>query len=552
MAKAHQSEFRFRRTDTIGAASAEDDTEFLKTCFVETGNYENLKDQQNIRQIVLGRTGSGKSALFEHLKHEEEERVISIEPDNLALNYVSNSSMIKYFSDLGVNLDPFYKLLWRHVLTVEVLRKHFGTYSNSEEGGLWNKIIQMFAKKTTKDKKAKQAVEYLRKWGEKFWEETEYRVKEITTTLERELRSEFGIKLDTFKIGASSEEKKILSDEEKTHVVNRAQHVVSQAQVQDLHQVMNLLESVLSDRQKYYYVLIDRLDEDWIEEKLRYRLIMALMDSLKEISRVPNVKGLVAIRRDLIERVFNLVRAPGFQEEKYQSLYLPMRWSSEQIIEVLDKRVDALVARRYQKGKVVTHRDLLPKQIDKMPMKDFITARTQRPRDVISFFNKCIEVAEGKPQLNVDTLKRAEGEYSRQRLRALGDEWYANYTGLLDFTDILKNRPSSFSLRHVRDEDIADLCLKSAIDHPKEHGTLREHARNVTEDLVSVKDFKRTLFMVFYNVGLIGLKLESFESASWVDEVGQSVSPSEIDDSTHVVVHTTYHRALGIKIEKRK
>lgn len=552
MAKAHQSEFRFRRTDTIGAASAEDDTEFLKTCFVETGNYKNLKDQQNIRQIVLGRTGSGKSALFEHLKHEEEERVISIEPDNLALNYVSNSSMIKYFSDLGVNLDPFYKLLWRHVLTVEVLRKHFGTHSNSEEGGLWNKIIQRFAKQTPKDKKAKQAVEYLRKWGEKFWEETEYRVKEITTTLERELRSEVGIKLDTFKIGASSEEKKILSDEEKTHVVNRAQHVVSQAQVQDLHQVMNLLESVLSDRQKYYYVLIDRLDEDWIEEKLRYRLIMALMDSLKEISRVPNVKGLVAIRRDLIERVFNLVRAPGFQEEKYQSLYLPMRWSSEQIIEVLDKRVDALVARRYQKGKVVTHRDLLPRQIDKMPMKDFITARTQRPRDVISFFNKCIEVAEGKPQLNVDTLKRAEGEYSRQRLRALGDEWYANYTGLLDFADILKNRPSSFSLRHVRDEDIADLCLRSAIDHPKEHGTLREHARNVTEDLVSVKDFKRTLFMVFYNVGLIGLKLESFESASWVDEVGQSVSPSEIDDGTHVVVHTTYRRALGIKTEKRK
>lgn len=552
MAKAHQSEFRFRKTDTIGAASAEDDTEFLKTCFVETGNYENLKDQQNIRQIVLGRTGSGKSALFEHLKHEEEERVISIEPDNLALNYVSNSSMIKYFSDLGVNLDPFYKLLWRHVLTVEVLRKHFGTHSNREEGGLWNKIIQRFAKQTTKDKKAKQAVEYLRKWGEKFWEETEYRVKEITTTLERELRSEFGIKLDKFKIGASSEEKKILSDEEKTQVVNRAQHVVSQAQVQDLHEVMNLLESVLSDRQKYYYVLIDRLDEDWIEEKLRYRLIMALMDSLKEISRVPNVKGLVAIRRDLIERVFNLVRAAGFQEEKYQSLYLPMRWSSEQIIEVLDKRVDALVARRYQKGKVVTHRDLLPRQIDKMPIKDFITARTQRPRDVISFFNKCIEVAEGKPQLNVDTLKRAEGEYSRQRLRALGDEWYANYTGLLDFTDILKNRPSSFSLRQVRDEDIADLCLKSAIDHPKEHGTLREHARNVTEDLVSVQDFKRTLFMVFYNVGLIGLKLESFESASWVDEVGQSVSPSEIDDSTYVVVHTTYHRALGIKTAKRK
>ena len=550
MAKTYQSEFRFRKTDTIGAASAEDDTEFLNTCFVETGDYEILKNQSNIRQIILGRTGSGKSALFERLKHEEKGRVISIEPHDLALTYVSNSSMIKYFSDLGVNLDPFYKLLWRHVLTVEVLRKHFGPHSNSEEGRLWSTITQMFSGQTAKDKDAKQAVKYLQEWGEKFWLETEYRVKEITTKLEKELASEFGINSDEFKIGASLEAKKMRSDAEKTQVVNRAQHVVSQAQVQDLSMVMNLLERVLSDRQKYYYILIDRLDENWIEEKLRYRLITALMNSLKEISRVPNIKGLVAIRRDLIERVFNLVRDSGFQEEKYQSLYLPLRWSPGQIIEVLDKRVSELVAQRYQKRKSVTHGDLLPKQIDKISIKDFITARAQRPRDVISFFNKCIEAADGKTRLNVDALKHAEGEYSRQRLRALGDEWYANYPGLLDFTDILKNRPASFSLSQVRDENIADLCLKSAIDHPEEHGMLREHARNVTEDLVNVKDFKRTLFMAFYRVGLIGLKLERFQSASWVDEFGQVISSSQIDDSTHVVVHPTYHRALGIQARK--
>ena len=84
MIKVHQSEFKFRKTDTIGAASTEDDTEFLETCFVETGDYEVLKDQKDIRQIVLGRTGSGKSALFERLK-QEEDRVISIEPHDLAL-----------------------------------------------------------------------------------------------------------------------------------------------------------------------------------------------------------------------------------------------------------------------------------------------------------------------------------------------------------------------------------------------------------------------------------------------------------------------------------
>ena len=221
----------------------------------------------------------------------------------------------------------------------------------------------------------------------------------------------------------------------------------------------------------------------------------------------------------------------GFQEEKYQSLYLPMRWVLDDLLRVLDTRVDALVARRYQKSSAVTHRDLLPKSVYKTPIGKFIGDRAKRPRDVISFFNKCIEVAEGKPKVNVDALKRAEGEYSRQRLRALGDEWHADLPGLLDFVGILKKRSPSFSLSQVEYNDVSDLCLNSAIEYPSEPGTLRQQARDVVEGLVGVNDFKRTLFMIFYRIGLVGLKLEAFQSASWVDESGQSVSRSEIDDS---------------------
>ena len=105
--KTHQSQFRFRKTDTIGTASAEEDVDFLSTCFVQTDDYEVLRDTNDIRQIVLGRTGSGKSALFERLKQEYHDRAIVIEPQHLALNYVSNSSVIRYFASLGVNLDPF-------------------------------------------------------------------------------------------------------------------------------------------------------------------------------------------------------------------------------------------------------------------------------------------------------------------------------------------------------------------------------------------------------------------------------------------------------------
>lgn len=553
MAKKDQSEFRFRKTDTIGAVDAENDIEFLHSCFVETAEYEVLKDPSDIRQIILGRTGAGKSAMLERLKQEFPDNVIVIEPHELALAYVSNSTVIRYFSDLGVNLEPFFKLLWRHVLTVEVLKKHLNTRRQKGKN-LWETLKSMFTSHSRDDKARREAVAYLEKWGEKFWLETEYRVREITRKLEEQLTAELNteIKAALGKSGGSLKTLSKLSDQERAEIVTRGQKIVSDAQVQDLSKVLLLLKSVLSDRQKCYYILIDRLDENWVEERLRYRLIMALIEGLKELSRVPTVKVLAALRRDLIDRVFRLTRDVGFQEEKYHALYLPLHWTRTQLLSVLDKRVDALVARRYEKRRVVTHRDLLPGKVQKTPIGTFIAERAIRPRDVISFFNKCIESADGMQKLNVDTLKRAEGEYSRQRLRALGDEWNADYPGLLDFAAVLKRRSPSFKLGQISQSEIEDLCLKSAIEYPAASGLLREQANSVAESIIDPSDFKRSMIMVFYRTGLVGLKLESFVGASWVDDIGQSVSPAEIDDDTGVVVHMTYRRALGTRERNHK
>ena len=205
------------------------------------------------------------------------------------------------------------------------------------------------------------------------------------------------------------------------------------------------------------------------------------------------------------------------------------------------------MARRYQKGRPVKHADVLPQNINKKPIAQFIAERARRPRDVIVFFNKCIEEAEGKARLSVDTLRRAEGEYSRQRLRALGDEWHGDYPELLSLVGILKKRPEIFSLSAVTHDEITEVCLDAAIQQPEGSGELTELSRRAADQLLDLEGFKRELFMVFYRIGLVGLKLEAFESASWVDELGQGVSPSEIDDATRVEVHTTYRRALGIR-----
>jgi Flp pilus assembly CpaF family ATPase len=70
----------------VGAADALEDERFLKGCFVDTGELEILRDTHRPECIVLGRTGSGKTALLARLC-ETEENVVQIAPESLARSY---------------------------------------------------------------------------------------------------------------------------------------------------------------------------------------------------------------------------------------------------------------------------------------------------------------------------------------------------------------------------------------------------------------------------------------------------------------------------------
>ena len=381
-----QSKFRFRRLDNIGAAAAEEDIDFLKNCFVDTGVIGVLSDCRDPRSIAIGRTGSGKTALLSRLS-ETEERVIEILPESLSLSYISNSTVLNFFDRLGVKLDIFFKLLWRHVFAVELIKHHFKIWKEPDKHSFLDMIRNYFVD----DNKSKEALEYLETWGKEFWEETEYRIKEVTTKLENDLTGAVKTRFPNISFSVSASDK--LSGEMKAEIIQRAQHVVNRVQIRQLSDIIHLIDKVLSDPQKSYFIVIDRLDENWIEDGLRYRLIRALIETVKNFRKIRYAKIVVALRLDLIERVFKLTRDTGFQEEKYESLYLPIEWNKHSLVDILDSRIDYLIRQRFTKQKV-THKDLLPSKIEKKPPFEYIMARSMmRPRDIIMFFNLCINKA---------------------------------------------------------------------------------------------------------------------------------------------------------------
>jgi hypothetical protein len=531
--------FRFRSHDHIGAADAESDQAFLRECFIDNGDIDLLLDCNDHRRIVLGRTGAGKTALLSHLS-EGTNRVITIKPESLALAYISNSTILQFVNELGVNLDTFFKLLWRHVFTVEVIKAHFHLDSAAAKEGFVEWLKNQFSDKRRQHEKA---LSYLETWGSRFWEQTDYRIEELTTKLENELRTSISTVLPPTKIvlgGAQA-----LSQEEKGKVVERAKYVVNQVQIQELTYVLELLDSILDDPQKRYYILIDRLDENWVEEELRYLLIRALIETVRDFRRVRQAKIIVALRYDLLDRVLRLSRGAGFQEEKYESLYVDLCWTKEQLTKLLDKRIDKLVRQQYSSSPV-THADVLPKLVNKTPTIDYMLARTlMRPRDVIMFFNACIKQAPGNPQITPQMLKEAEGEYSRQRLRSLADEWSADFPYLMSILDVLKGRPSQFPIEAISDDDCVELAIRlmdQCIVDEELHSAINQVERNPP----STGCLRRCVVALLYRVGVVGLKLERFECVEWSTSGRRSVSISEIAPGVKLSIHPCFWRSLGI------
>lgn len=202
---------------------------------------------------------------------------------------------------------------------------------------------------------------------------------------------------------------------------------------------------------------MDRLDENWINDDVRYHVIRALLDTVRVFNNdIKSVKIIVAVREDLIFRVFKASRDPGCQEEKFRSIYLTVSWNAQQLETLIDRRINQLIEEQYSSQKV-SLRQLLPPHVplhkDKIDPLNYMVSRTMmRPRDLIVFFNECIRSAQDQPKISKDNLFRAEEGYSNSRVTALSDEWKADYPDLRRLVYCLKTFPHSFKQVEICDK----------------------------------------------------------------------------------------------------
>lgn len=530
--------FAFRSSYQIGAVEAEHDP-YLSDCFVDTGSVDCLLDLDDSRTIVLGRTGSGKSALLKRLESVAE-RVIRIEPESLALAYVSSSDVMRRVLDAGGHLDLLFKVMWRHLIAVEIIRSQ---HERKEEATAAAWLHQLFD--SDKRQKHQRALRYLETYGHAFWKDTDLRVQELVKSYEDELR--IGVETHGISLAGAS----AMTASEKQTLQRQVTQLISKNHAAELNAILEVLDDVLSDPQKPVFVCVDGLDENWVDDRFRYCLIRALVETSRDFKRrVRHCKLVLALREDLMSSVLSDPSGPTIQREKYDGLCLSLSWTKKQLVRVADARVTHLIRRKYEPSADVALVELLEdvNVTQKESPLQFILSRTLlRPRDIILFLNESIARSHESPTLTNQVLLDVEPHYSAKRFTALVDEWAVMFPGIEELARAYPHQRETVQVPDIS-ETWADRVFE-LLSRSKQHsGRILGEAKGLygdgsLSDGLDWASVRRRWVGLLYRIGFVGIVPEkgpprySFGSSS--------IDPERfIDQYVAVRVHKAFYAGM--------
>lgn len=544
--------FRLREGLRIGDLAAEND-QLLESVFVDQGHLGSLLDTSDPRFLILGRTGAGKTALMRLLKSRAEHYSV-LNPEELSMQHIHGSPVLRELISWGVSLDIFYKFLWRHVCLLEIIRMRYG--DAQEVPPLVERAIALVSTSRRDEQRAKETAQaYLRQYGEQFWVTSDTRIKKIVDEVELKVRKDevLGARIGLapvaagVSLGARGATRVAQTVESET--VDRAQNIVSDYLIADLRRVVDLLgRSGFNDPQKRYYLLIDDLDRNWMPDDALYLdLIKSLLYVVNDINRgspLQGVKIIVALRENIYHRVFQKAMPHEPQREKWLDVQIRLRWGKGGLVELVDRRLAALYRGRYTQDSP-RFREMLPapkKRWGEDPV-DYILDRTfMRPRDVIDFVNTTISVAGSVGRLTWTHMTRAEEEYSKRRRQSAFDEWKDSFFGLPLLFPLLTRLGPTFTLDRIGDEDVNRILGDQRCEQCP---WLYALVKLFCDDRMSAEDVKVEILKAMYLVGLVGVKQPHSNQVHFSFDQTLDTSP-EILGGTTFYVHKMFWSALGL------
>ena len=482
--------YKFRKNIEIGKLDAETDS-FLDSCFYKSEVFKGIVNfddsEQNpdfTRRIIVGRTGSGKTALLKQILNDEHIRNHeTIEAENTVFEHIQNNVFISTLMEKDIDLRVFYKSLWLHVLLIKVIQI---LYKKSYDS--FFDFVKHLVGKEKVNYRPELADEYLEKFKDHFFNSN------VITEITNRLQDDLSCKLGNDFIGISGK----LSKEIQQKVQKETSSYVSKELLAKQKELIKLLKSELSNQKQIKIVIsIDDLDKSWLSSSsIRYDFINALLDAFRELLDIKSIKILIAIRTDILMGIYkNSLR----QHEKDQSLIYPISWNKKEIISILDIRINHLIKNQYSGSANTKFNDIFGFTVKGERAIDYIIDRTMlRPRDAINFVNNCFSECDGEIELNEDIVIAAEEKFYSSRKGALVQEWASIYPCVIDYIDSLSFLKSQEFIEESLDKKDIEKIQDFLMDRDKSTSTDKSH-ENI------ILNFKE-LIKVWFIIGVIGIK----------------------------------------------
>lgn len=384
--------------------------------FLETGDISDLISGDSC--YVIGRKGSGKTAIARHIAGQESFDTFS---RTLSFKAFPFRELYKHADDRFTSSQ--YITFWKFVI--------------------YTSICEMMSKN---EMIATEALVPLRKHFDiDFGKALQRSIAKITQR---------NVSLTVLKGG-------VAGGETKTYMENDAA----------LYERVASLEELICDYidGSSYYILFDELDEDYKDildhgrRSQYFDLISSLFKAVSDVRDVFRNKARINPIVFLRDDIYDLV--DDNDSNKWDDLSVKLSWSKEKLESLIAFRVSRAID---PDGEVLSVGDIIDlifesrsirwgdRGANRRPVLQHVLDRTlMRPRDVISYLRECAEIAyrSNVNSINSDILRRADNEYSRRFKKEFVNEMHTVVPQIRKIFDALSEiRKQVLTVKELRDK----------------------------------------------------------------------------------------------------
>jgi energy-coupling factor transporter ATP-binding protein EcfA2 len=429
----------------FGADAAEDDPN-LSNYFLKTSTWNKVVNGNAL--LVLGRKGSGKSAIFKMMSEIVigDTEVVPVTPRLFALDILNDFN--SRYPTSPFNQEIGYTTAWRYSLMLELLlaiENRIGSLKLGGEAGVhaWlRKNVEFDADIVSR------TVAFLEKW-----------------TIDKVSLAQLSATLSS-----SSRRGPLVGQE-------------IDATIPDIK------KSLFN---KKYIIAIDNLDEGWVNKEDARSYLAGLILAAKELSRIRNLNVTIFMRTDM----FRVLETAYQHMDKFRQSIEYIQWNATSLARLISLRIQRYFGVKDESNKASWARLFPEKMENRFLTYKHITERTfLRPREIIQFCRLVIDIAAKFKKRKAETrdIRDAEIQYSDWKLNDLSGEYSAYYNNVDKLLECYRRPNVYFSSEELEsetkdaiqsssfspvDEDFTKISVENVIKLLYQMGFIRAKFRN--------------------------------------------------------------------------